>query len=116
MFKEKQITPEVKGHGGTLVKTLCASQHCSLFLVFEDRFLYNNILNQTLNSLSTRSVILAVSCVEMSYISEISYLVHILRGVLTARWQRLSLSLKVENYITEPSLYYITHNFIIKPS
>lgn len=66
LFKEKQITPEVKGHWGTLVKTFYVSLHCSLSSVFEDRFLYNNILNQSLNSLSSRSSLLPVDRVEMT--------------------------------------------------
>lgn len=49
-FKEKQITPEVREHRGTLVKTFYVSLHCRLFLPFEGRFHYNNILNQSLNS------------------------------------------------------------------
>lgn len=56
LFKEKQITPRVKEHGGTLVKTLYVSLRCSLSLLFEGRFLYNNILNQSLNSLSSKIV------------------------------------------------------------
>lgn len=55
LFKEKQITPEVKEHRGTLVKTFCVSLHCSLSSLFEGRFHYNNILNQSLNSRSSRS-------------------------------------------------------------
>lgn len=53
LFKEKQMTPQAKGHGGTLVKTFCVSLHCSLSMPFEDRFHYNNIPNQSLNSPST---------------------------------------------------------------
>lgn len=60
LFKEKQITPEVKEHSGTLVKTFYVSLHCSLSSLFEGRFHYNNILNQSLNSLSTRSSLLTV--------------------------------------------------------
>lgn len=55
LFKEKQITPQVKGHRGTLVKTFYVSLRCSLSTPFEDRFHYNNILNQSLNSLSSQS-------------------------------------------------------------
>lgn len=66
LFKEKQITPQVKGHGGTLVKTFYVSLHCSLSTPFEDRFHYNNILNQSLNSLSSRSSLFTVGWVEMT--------------------------------------------------
>lgn len=61
LFKEKQIIPKVKEHGGTLVKTFYVSLHHSLSSLFEGRFLYNNILNQSLNSLSSRSSLLPVS-------------------------------------------------------
>lgn len=54
LFKEKQIIPWVKGHRGTLVKTFYVSLHWSLSTPFEDRFHYNNILSQSLNSLSSR--------------------------------------------------------------
>lgn len=64
--KEKQITPEVKEHGGSLVKTFYVSLRCSLSSPFEDRFLYNNILNQSLNSLSSRLSLHPVGCVEMT--------------------------------------------------
>lgn len=53
LFKEKQMTPQAKGHGGTLVKTFYVSLHCSLSMPFEDRFHYNNIPNQSLNSPSS---------------------------------------------------------------
>lgn len=66
LFKEKQITSEVKELHGTLVKTLYVSLHCSLSSLFEDRFLYNNILNQSLNSLSSRSSLLLVDWAEMT--------------------------------------------------
>lgn len=60
LFKEKQITPKVKEHGGALIKTFYVSLHCSLSSLFEGRFLYNNILNQSLNSLSSRSSLVPV--------------------------------------------------------
>lgn len=60
LFKEKQITLEAKEHGGTLVKTFYVSLHRSFSSLFEGRFLYNNILNQSLNSLSSRSSLLPV--------------------------------------------------------
>ena len=52
LFKEKQMTPEVKEHGGgALFKTFCVSLNCSLSSLFEGRFLYKNILNQSLSAL-----------------------------------------------------------------
>lgn len=55
LFKEKQITPEVKEHRETLVKNFYVSLHCSLSSLFEGIFHYNNSLNQSLNSPSLRS-------------------------------------------------------------
>lgn len=66
LFKGKQITPEVKEHGGILVKTFYVSLNHSLSSPFEDRFYYNNIHNQSLNSLSSRSSLLPVGWVEMT--------------------------------------------------
>lgn len=60
LFKEKQITPEVKEHRGTLVKTFYVSLHCRLSSLFEGRFHYNNNLNQSLDSLSSRSSLFTV--------------------------------------------------------
>lgn len=50
LCKEKQITPEVKGRGGTLVRTFHVALRSTLSSLFEGRFLYNNILNQSLSS------------------------------------------------------------------
>lgn len=52
LFKGKQITPGVRGRGGTLVRTLGVSLHRGLSWLFEGRFLYNNSLNQSLSRLS----------------------------------------------------------------
>lgn len=60
LFKEKQITPEVKEHRGPLLKTFYVSLHSSLSSLFEGRFHYNNILNQSLNLLSSRSSLFTV--------------------------------------------------------
>lgn len=60
LFKEKQITRDVKEREETVVKTFYVSFHCSLSALFEGRFLYNNILNQSLNSLSSGSSVLTV--------------------------------------------------------
>lgn len=60
LFKEKQITPQVKGHRGTLVKTFYVSLHCSHSMLFEERFHYKNILNQSLISLSSQSFLFTV--------------------------------------------------------
>lgn len=57
LFKEKQITRDVKEHAEALVRTFYVSLHCSLSALFEGRFLYNNIPNQSLNLLSSSSVL-----------------------------------------------------------
>lgn len=57
LFKEKQITPEVKEHWGTVVKTFSVSLHCCLASLFEGRFDYNNNPNQSLELLSLGSLV-----------------------------------------------------------
>lgn len=59
-LKKNKLLPRSKGTEAPWSRPLYVSLHCSLSMPFEDRFHYNNILNQSLNSLSSQSFLFTV--------------------------------------------------------